>query len=94
MLLFNLRDDARPRDTAEAALGFVQTMKYHGVSYSIIQGNTPDVWRWSVMVGQPEMLRIGDAPTEQQAEAQVQQVIDRALTVQQTLRSLKLKRQR
>jgi hypothetical protein len=60
-------------------------MKYRGVSYSI-RGNTPNVWRWSVMVGRPEMLRIGEADTEQQAEAKVHEVIDRALKVAETLR--------
>jgi hypothetical protein len=44
------------------------------------------VWRWSVMVGRPEMLRIGEADTEQQAEAKVHEVIDRALKVEETLR--------
>jgi hypothetical protein len=61
-------------------------MKYPGVSYSIVRGNTPNVWRWSVMVGRPEMLRIGEADTEQQAEAKVHEVIDRALKVEETLR--------
>jgi hypothetical protein len=61
-------------------------MKYRGVSYSIVRGNTPNVWRWSVMVGRPEMLRIGEADTEQQAEAKVHEVIDRALKVEETLR--------
>ena len=60
-------------------------MKYPGVSYLIIRGNTPKVWRWSVMIAQPEMLRIGDAATEQEAEAQVHQVIDRALNVQKVI---------
>jgi hypothetical protein len=66
-------------------------MKHRGVSYSIVRGNTPDVWRWSVMVGRPEMLRIGEAATEHQAQAEVHEVIDRALKVQKTLRFLKPK---
>jgi hypothetical protein len=61
-------------------------MNYRGVSYSIVRGNTPNVWRWSVMVGRPEMLRIGEAATEPQAEAKVHEVIDRALKVEETLR--------
>jgi hypothetical protein len=61
-------------------------MKYRGVSYSIVRGNTPNVWRWSVMVGRPEMLRIGDAATEDQAELEVREVIDRAIELEQSLR--------
>ena len=44
------------------------------------------------MVGRPEMLRIGEAATEHQAQAEVHEVIDRALKVQKTLRFLKPKR--
>jgi len=40
------------------------------------------------MVGQPAMLRLGEATTEQQAEMQVWRVIDRALDVVETLRFL------
>jgi hypothetical protein len=60
-------------------------MKYRGVQYSVVQGSSPNVWRWSVMVGKPEMLRLGDAETEDQAEIQVRQVIDRALDVAEAL---------
>ena len=47
-------------------------MKYRGVAYSVVRGGPPDVWRWSVMVGQPEMLRMGDEETEHHAEMRVQ----------------------
>jgi hypothetical protein len=63
-------------------------MQYRGVNYSVVRGGPPNVWRWSVMVGQPEMLRIGDAETEREAEAQVHEVIDRALDVTEALRFL------
>jgi hypothetical protein len=62
-------------------------MEYRGVKYSIVQASTPNVWRWRVVVGKPEMLRIGDAKSEHQAKAQVHEVIDRALTLQENLRS-------
>lgn len=39
-------------------------------------------------MGQPEMLRLGDAATEQQADMWVRKVIDRALDVQEALRFL------
>jgi hypothetical protein len=63
-------------------------MEYRGISYSAVQGSQPNVWRCSVLVGQPEMLRLGEATTEHQADMQVRQVIDRALDLQETLRSL------
>jgi hypothetical protein len=44
--------------------------------------------RWSVLVGQPEMLRLGDAATEEQADMHVRKVIDRALDVVEALRVL------
>jgi hypothetical protein len=63
-------------------------MKYRGVEYSIVQGSSPGVWRWSVVVGQPEMLRLGEAESDLQAETHVQAVIDRALDVREALRFL------
>jgi hypothetical protein len=60
-------------------------MKYRGVNYSIVRAAGLGVWRWSVLVGQPEMLRLGDAETEHRAEIEVRQVIDRALDVQEAL---------
>jgi hypothetical protein len=39
------------------------------------------------MVGRPEMLRIGEAATEHQANLQVRDVIDRALAFQEKLGS-------
>jgi hypothetical protein len=62
-------------------------MEYRGVKYSVVVGSSPNVWRWQVVVGKPEMLRIGDAVTEHQATAQVHEVIDRALAVEKALRS-------
>ena len=63
-------------------------MKYRGVAYSVVRGGPPNVWRWSVMVGKPEMLRMGDAETERRAEIEVRGVIDRALDVVEALRFL------
>jgi hypothetical protein len=67
-------------------------MKYRGVNYSLVRGSSPNLWRWSVMVGQPEMLRLGEATTESQAAMHVHAVIDRALDVQEALRILDLKK--
>jgi hypothetical protein len=62
-------------------------MEYRGVKYSVVQGSSPNVWRWQVVVGKPEMLRIGDAATEHQARAEVHKVIDRAVAMQEALSS-------
>jgi hypothetical protein len=63
-------------------------MKYRGVAYSVVRGGPPNVWRWTVMVGKPEMLRMGDEETEGKANRRVHEVIDRALDVQEALRFL------
>ena len=60
-------------------------MKYRGVEYTITQGTQPNVWKWRVMVGKPEMLRMGEATDQMNAELQVRHVIDRALKVQEGL---------
>ena len=63
------------------------TLEYRGVTYSMDRGEQSEVWRWRVMVGRPEMLRIGEAATEHQANLQVRSVIDRALALQEKLGS-------
>ena len=60
-------------------------MKYRGVEYTMTQGSQPNVWKWRVMVGKPEMLRMGEATDQMHAELQVRQVIDRAAKVQERL---------
>jgi hypothetical protein len=52
------------------------------VTFEVVQGSLPDVWKWSVVAGDPRMLRIGKAATEQQDMAQVKQVIDRVRAVE------------
>jgi hypothetical protein len=66
-------------------------MEYLGVKYGV-QRVTPDVWKWSVLIGEPAMLRRGEAETEQQAEIEARAVIDRALTLQKTLHALRISR--
>ena len=60
-------------------------MKYRGVEYTMTQGSQPNVWKWRVMVGKPEMLRMGEATDQMHAELQVRHVIDRARKVQERL---------
>jgi hypothetical protein len=61
-------------------------MVYRGHEFEVIQGSTPDFWKWSVLIGNPRMLRIGEANTEEKAVASVKKVIDRALTIQAALK--------
>jgi len=42
-------------------------MEYRGIKFEVVQGSLPDVWKWSAMSGDPQMLRMGEAATEQQA---------------------------
>jgi hypothetical protein len=43
-------------------------MEYRGVEFS---GSRPDVWKWHMLVGEPEMLRMGEASSEHRAVAEV-----------------------
>jgi hypothetical protein len=63
-----------------------EIMEHRGVKYAVVKDKRLGLWRWSVLVGRPEMLRIGDADSEQKAEAAVKAVIDRALALQKSLR--------
>ena len=67
--------------------GVRSTMEYRGVKYSVVQGTLPNVWKWSVLVGRPEMLRMGEAGTQMMAEKHVQAVIDRAIELENTIRA-------
>jgi hypothetical protein len=62
---------------------------YRGVQFSTVRCAAGGRWRWSVLVGQPAMLRMGEAATEQQADLNAQNVIDRAIAIEETLRRLK-----
>jgi hypothetical protein len=44
---------------------------YRGVEFSIVRC-AAGRWRWSVLVGQPAMLRMGEASSNQQAELDAQ----------------------
>jgi hypothetical protein len=62
-----------------------KNMEHRGVSYSLIEG-PPGVWRWSVSIGHPPMLRIGEAGSEHQADEQVRSIIDLALARKKVLK--------
>ena len=53
--------------------------RYRGIAYTVTQAITPDLWRWQVKIGNPAMLRLGEAKSEMQAELQVKIIIDRSI---------------
>ena len=57
-------------------------MEYRGIKFEVLQGSYSGIWTWSLLVGDPQMLRIGEAASEEAAVNRVKQVIDRALAVQ------------
>jgi hypothetical protein len=63
-------------------------LRVHGVSrrHAIVHDARLGLWRWSVLIGRPEMLRIGDADSEHKADVQVRAVIDRALALEEMVR--------
>jgi hypothetical protein len=62
-------------------------MEYRGVKYSVVQGTLPNVWKWRVLVGHPEMLRMGEAETQIRAEKHVKAIIDRAIELEKSLQT-------
>jgi hypothetical protein len=62
-------------------------MEYRGIKYTVVQGPLPGVWKWSMLVGRPKMLRLGEAATQVMAEKHVRTIIDRAIALEETLSS-------
>jgi hypothetical protein len=60
-------------------------MEHRGVNYSLVE-EAPGVWRWTVLIGHPAMLRMGEASSELQADVQVRSVIDLALARKKVLK--------
>ena len=54
-------------------------MEYRGIEYKIIQGIERGVWKWSVSLGDPKIIKVGQAKNKQDAVAEVERAIDRAL---------------
>jgi hypothetical protein len=54
-------------------------MEYRGVQYTVVQGIERGVWKWSVSLGEPKIIKVGQAKTKQDAVAAVEHAIDRAL---------------
>ena len=54
-------------------------MEYRGVEYTVVQGIERGVWKWSVSLGNPKMIKVGQAKNKQDAVAEVERAIDRRL---------------
>jgi hypothetical protein len=54
-------------------------MEYRGVEYTVVQGIERGVWKWSVSLGDPKMIKVGQAKNKQDAVAEVERAIDRRL---------------
>lgn len=54
-------------------------MEYRGIEYKLIQGIERGVWKWSVSLGDPKIIKVGQAKNKQDAVAEVERAIDRAL---------------
>ena len=58
-------------------------MEYRGVEATVEPG--PILWRWRVWLGEPPMLRVGYAESEEKAVAEAKAAIDRAASAQEML---------
>jgi hypothetical protein len=61
-------------------------MEYRGIRFEVVQAACQTCGKWSLLIGDPQMLRIGEAASEQEAMAQVKQVIDRVLAIEASRR--------
>jgi hypothetical protein len=54
-------------------------MEYRGVQYTVVQGIERGTWRWSVSLGEPKIIRVGQAKTKRDAVVAVEYAIDKVL---------------
>jgi hypothetical protein len=54
-------------------------MEYRGIEYKIIQGIERSIWKWSLSLGEPKIIKVGQAKTKQDAVAEVERAIDKVL---------------
>jgi hypothetical protein len=54
-------------------------MEYRGIEYKIIQGIERGVWKWSVSLGEPKIIKVGQAKTKRDAVVAVEHAIDKVL---------------
>ena len=57
------------------------TMEYRGVEYTVVQGIERGVWKWSVSLGDPKMIKVGQAKNKQDAVVAVEHAIDKVLAL-------------
>jgi hypothetical protein len=53
-------------------------MEYRGKTYSIVQGITPDSWKWSVHLDE-KTVKSGEATSREAAKVNVVWLVDKAL---------------
>ena len=58
-------------------------MEYRGVEYTVVQGIERGIWKWSVSLGEPKIIMVGQTKTKQDAVAAVEHAIDKALARKQ-----------
>jgi hypothetical protein len=54
-------------------------MEYRGVEYTIVQGIERGIWRWTVSLGEPKMIKLGEGDSKSAAVAAVECAIDKVL---------------
>jgi hypothetical protein len=56
-------------------------MEYRGVQYTVVQGIERGVrfWKWSVSLGEPKIIKVGQARTKRDAIVAVEYAIDKVL---------------
>jgi hypothetical protein len=68
-------------DQSEAKIGgpvAEREKEYRGISYSVVRTGATS-WEWSVSLGAPTVLKMGEAASELLAAVRVRQLIDEAL---------------
>jgi len=58
-------------------------MEYRGVQYTVVQGIERGVWKWLVSLGEPKIIRVGQARTKRDAVVAVEYAIDKVLAQKQ-----------
>lgn len=54
-------------------------MEYRGVEYTVVQGIERGIWKWTVLLGEPKIIKVGQAKSRRDAVVAVECVIDKVL---------------
>jgi hypothetical protein len=55
-------------------------MEYRGVEYTVVQGIESGIWKWTAWLGEPKIIKVGQAKTKRDAVVAVEYAIDKVLT--------------